>query len=111
GEDRRGITAVYCTDTRPVPVIAEMAKDADIFICEGMYGDDEKMSRAIKSKHMTFSEAAQLAKRANPRRFWLTHYSPSMPDPTFYLSEARAIFPETICGTDGMTETIKFDEE
>ncbi|MCD7747607.1 MAG: ribonuclease Z [Firmicutes bacterium] len=111
GAPRRGITAVYCTDTRPVPIIAEMANDADIFICEGMYGDDEKMSRAIKSKHMTFSEAAELAARANPRRFWLTHYSPSMPDPMHYLSEARAIYPPTVCGYDGIAETIKFDEE
>jgi len=39
GEQRKGIKVTYCTDTRPVPVIAEEAKGADLFICEGMYGD------------------------------------------------------------------------
>ena len=42
GPARRGIKLTYCTDTRPVPVIAEQAKDADLFICEGMYGEPGK---------------------------------------------------------------------
>ena len=52
----------YCTDTRPLPVIAEYAKDADLFICEGMYGEDGKEAKAREYKHMTFQEAAHLAK-------------------------------------------------
>lgn len=111
GPDRRGIKVTYCTDTRPVPVIAEQAKDADLFICEGMYGDEDKHDKAVAAKHMTFSEAATLAKAAMPRRFWLTHFSPSMPDPEAYIDEARAIFPDAVCGYDGKSETIRFDEE
>ena len=30
GADRRGLKVTYCTDTRPVPVIAQYAKDADL---------------------------------------------------------------------------------
>ncbi len=111
GPDRRGIKVTYCTDTRPAPVIAEQAKDADLFICEGMYGDEDKHAKAVTAKHMTFSEAATLAKAASPRRFWLTHFSPSMPDPESYIGEARAVFPAAVCGYDGKTETIRFDEE
>ncbi len=111
GPDRRGIKVTYCTDTRPVPVIAEQARDADLFICEGMYGDEDKHDKAVTAKHMTFSEAAALAKEAQPRRFWLTHFSPSMPDPESYIGEARAVFPDAVCGYDGKTETIRFDEE
>ncbi len=111
GPDRRGIKVTYCTDTRPVRVIAEQAADADLFICEGMYGDEDKQEKAVKAKHMTFSEAASLAKEAQPRRFWLTHYSPSMPDPESYISEARAVFPNTTLGYDGISESIRFDEE
>ncbi len=111
GPDRRGIKVTYCTDTRPVPVIAEQAKDADLFICEGMYGDEDKHDKAVSAKHMTFSEAASLAKEAAPRRFWLTHFSPSMPDPESYIDEARAVFPAAVCGFDGKTETIRFDED
>ena len=111
GPDRRGIKVTYCTDTRPVPVIAEQARDADLFICEGMYGDEDKHAKAVTAKHMTFSEAASLAKEASPRRFWLTHFSPSMPDPESYIGEARAVFPGAVCGHDGLCETIRFDEE
>ena len=41
GEARKGIKVTYCTDSRPVDVIAEMAEGADLFICEGMYGEKE----------------------------------------------------------------------
>ncbi len=111
GPARRGMKVTYCTDTRPVPVIAEMAEGSDLFICEGMYGDEEKHSKALETKHMTFSEAAQLARAAAPRRFWLTHYSPSLPNPEDYLDEARAIYPDTELGYDGKSVTLNFDED
>ena len=31
GEKRKGIKVTYVTDTRPLPIIAEQAKDADLF--------------------------------------------------------------------------------
>ena len=58
GESRRGLKITYCTDTRPVPSIAEYAKEADLFICEGMYGEDDKLDKAKEHKHMTMMEAA-----------------------------------------------------
>ena len=42
GPKRKGIKVTYCTDTRPVPAISEYAREADLFICEGMYGEKEK---------------------------------------------------------------------
>ena len=50
GPDRRGLKVTYCTDTRPVPVIAEYAAGADLFICEGMYGEKEKAAKAREYK-------------------------------------------------------------
>ena len=73
GGERRGLKVTYCTDTRPVPVIAEKAADADLFICEGMYGDHESDQKAKEKKHMTMYEACELGKKANPRKMWLTH--------------------------------------
>ena len=58
-------------------MIAEYAKDNDLFICEGMYGEKEKAAKAREYKHMTFQEAARLGREAAPREMWLTHYSPS----------------------------------
>lgn len=110
GPERRGLKVTYTTDTRPVPRISEEAADADLLICEGMYGSDDKLPRAKESGHMLFSEAALLAAKANVRRLWLTHYSPSLDDPTEYLAAATDIFPDTECGFDGKTIDLSYDE-
>ena len=111
GAERRGLKVTYCTDTRPVPVIAEMAKDADLFICEGMYGEPDKESKAREHKHMTFYEAARLAKEADCKEMWLTHYSPSLPRPEDYMDTVRKIFPRSVAGKDGKSVELRFDDE
>ena len=111
GPDRRGLKVTYCTDTRPVPVIAEYAAGADLFICEGMYGEKEKAAKAREYKHMTFYEAAALAKQANPKQMWLTHYSPSLTKPEEYMEEVRTIFPRAKAARDGWTAELEFDED
>ena len=111
GEKRRGISVVYATDTRPVPVIAEYAEGADLFICEGMYGEPNKLGKARENKHMTMYEAAELGKKAQPREMWLTHYSPSLNHPDEYIEEARKIFPKVKAARDGWTAELQFDEE
>lgn len=111
GPVRRGLKVVYCTDTRPVPVIAEYAKGADLFICEGMYGEKGKEAKAREYKHMTFYEAAGLAKTAQPREMWLTHYSPSLTRPEEYTKEVCEIFPNTKVAKDGRTVELEFDED
>ena len=74
GPPRRGLKLTYCTDTRPIPAIAEAAADSDLFICEGMYGEDEMLPKALENRHMLFSEAARLAADAGGvRELWLTH--------------------------------------
>ena len=78
GPARKGIKVTYCTDTRPTKEIAQQAAGSDLFICEGMYGEPEKAKKAVEYKHMTFTEAAALAKQAQPKEMWLTHYSPSL---------------------------------
>lgn len=111
GPERRGIRVTYCTDTRPVAVIAEFAKAADLFICEGMYGEPEKEVKAREYKHMTFYEAAKLAKDAQPRELWLTHYSPSLIRPEEYMDKVREIFPQAKAARDGWTAELGFDDE
>ncbi len=111
GESRKGIKLTYCTDTRPLPVIAEMAKNADLFICEGMYGEKDKESKAREYKHMTFYEAANLAKEAKPKEMWLTHYSPSLIRPEEFIKETREIYENIYPGKDGKSVTLKFEED
>ena len=111
GPDRRGLRVTYCTDTRPVPVIAEDAQDADLFICEGMYGEDGKEAKAREHRHMTMYEAADLARRAQPREMWLTHYSPSLTRPDEFMDKVKKIFPRAKAARDGWTKELMFEEE
>lgn len=111
GPERRGLKVVYCTDTRPVPVIAEYANDADLLICEGMYGEDGKEVKAREYKHMTMYEAAQLAQKAQPGEMWLTHYSPSLTRPEEFIDKVRKIFPRAKAARDGWSVTLTFEEK
>ena len=113
GPERRGLKITYCTDTRPLKIISDMASDADIFICEGMYGEDDKADNAVDHKHMTFTEAAKLAAAAdpNPKEMWLTHYSPSLVNPAEYVGNIRSIFPNVIATKDLRTVTLNFVDE
>ena len=111
GERRRGLKVTYSTDTRPVQAIVEAATGADLFICEGMYGEPDKEAKAREYKHMTFKEAATIAKEANPNEMWLTHYSPSLVKPQLYMDTVTKIFPNAKAGKDGMSADLKFEEE
>lgn len=110
GPERRGIRLTYSTDTRPTQSIVEHAKDADLFICEGMYGEPDKQDKAVEHKHMTFLEAAKLAKEANVKELWLTHFSPSLIYPEEFLPKTKKIFLETYAGRDGKTVVLEFDK-
>lgn len=111
GAPRKGLKVTYCTDTRPVSIIAQEAQEADLFICEGMYGEREKLEKAREHKHMTFYEAANLAREANPARMWLTHYSPSLIYPENYMPAVRKIFPGAWAARDGESLELRFEEE
>lgn len=110
GPARKGIKLTYCTDTRPTDSIRENAAGADLFICEGMYGEKDKQKKAREYKHMTFYEAAQLAKDAGVKEMWLTHYSPSLIKPEEYMDEVRAIFPASVAAKDRRTVELVFED-
>lgn len=111
GPPRRGLKVTYCTDTRPIPRIVEHAKGSDLLICEGMYGEKEKIEKAKEHKHMTMQEAAMLAKEAEVSNVWLTHFSPSLVKPQLYLEEIRKIYPNISCGKDGQSIDLCFKDE
>ncbi len=110
GEPRKGLKVTYCTDTRPTESIVRAAAGADLFICEGMYGEPEKQQKAKEYKHMTFYEAAELAKKAAVKELWLTHYSPSLTRPEEYMRDVRKIFPAAVAARDGRSADLMFEE-
>lgn len=110
GPARKGIKVTYCTDTRPVPAIEEHARGADLFICEGMYGEKEKEAKARQYKHMTFYEAARIAKTAQVKEMWLTHFSPSLVHAENYMGGVQKIFENALPGKDGKTIELDFED-
>ena len=110
GPQRKGIKLTYCTDTRPTDSIRNNAKGSDLFICEGMYGEKDKQKKAKEYKHMTFYEAASLAREADVGELWLTHYSPSLTRPEEYMDDVREIFPRAIAAKDRRTAELVFED-
>ena len=110
GPERKGIKVTYCTDSRPTDAIVNAAHASDLFICEGMYAEKEKLAKAKQYKHMTFYEAAEMAKQAEVEEMWLTHFSPSLVRAEDYMPEVRKIFANTHLGKDGKTKELVFIE-
>ncbi|MBU3181083.1 ribonuclease Z [Clostridium psychrophilum] len=110
GKKRIGIKISFITDTRPISKITTFIKESDLFICEGTYGNEDDIEKAIRNKHMTFSEAAELALKGKVQELLLTHFSPSMLNPEEYKDRAESIFKETIIGTDRFVKTISFKD-
>lgn len=111
GPRRKGLSILYSTDTRPHPAIRVHGENADLMILEGMFGEEEKLPRAIETHHMMMQEACLLAKEANAARLWLTHFSPATPHPEEFEEMIRSLNEVAVLGTDGMQETLRFTED
>ena len=110
GKERMGIKLSFITDTRPIPEIETFIKKSDLFICEGTYGDENQIEKAIKNKHMTFIEAAKLALNGEVEELLLTHFTPAMLNPQDYKEGAADIFKNTTIGSDRLVKTLSFNE-
>ncbi|MCY6370775.1 ribonuclease Z [Clostridium ganghwense] len=111
GKERKGIKVSYCTDTRPVDKLIDFIRQSDLFIGEGMYGDDDYLEKAKENYHMLFSECAYLAKEADVKELWLTHFSPSIKDPEEFLYKAEEIFPNSKIGEELMIKELNFEKD
>ncbi len=110
GPPRKGLKLVYATDTRPTDSIRENAKNADLLILEGMYGEPGKLQGLREKKHMLMQEACRIAAEAEPKELWLTHYSPAMMHPEEYREELLRIFPRTVIPRDGHSTVLVFED-
>jgi ribonuclease Z len=101
GEKRHGRKFCFATDTVTAPGLAEFARGADLFICEGMFAED-LAETALEKRHLTAVQAARIAKDAGVGRLGLIHYSPRYAerDLKTLLLEAREVFPETFLTKD-----------
>ncbi|MBA2276362.1 MAG: ribonuclease Z [Chloroflexia bacterium] len=108
GLPRQGVAFAFVTDTRPVPAHLDVANGVDLLICEGTYGPSAKIETAIRNGHMTFAEAATIARDADAGELWLTHFGTGMPRPDEFIGEATAVFPRTRIGRTGLAASLTF---
>ena len=111
GPARRGIGLGLVTDSRPTPELAALFREVALLVSEGTYGADEDQPRAVERKHMTFREAAELARAAGAGELLITHFSPSLVDPPTFADRATAVFPHTTVGYDHLTRTLAFPDD
>lgn len=102
---QEGRKIVYATDTRPAAGTVRAARGADLLIHEASYKSSEK-ALAVSRKHSTSEEAAGIARKAKVSKLTITHFSARYRDASQLLSEAKAVFKNTIAASDGYRITL-----
>ncbi len=96
---RHGDVFAYVIDTRPCKGAIDIARDATMLLCESTFLSDSA-DLAKKYRHMTATEAAQIAVQANAKQLILTHFSARYLDEEVFAEEARKIFPNSHSAKD-----------
>ena len=110
GEMRKGRKFSFVTDTKYLSTIKDEVKGSDLFICEGMF--EKGMEKdAEEKKHMTCTQAAQIAVDAEVKKMGLIHYSPRYTDYELkkLLQDAKEVFPNTFLTKDKMSLTLEYE--
>ncbi|MDP2909104.1 MAG: ribonuclease Z [Nanoarchaeota archaeon] len=95
----KGKRLVFVSDTSYCRSAVELAKDADLLICESTYlGDLEE--KAKDYLHLTAKQAAELAQEAKVCKLVLTHFSQRYKEIKDIEKEAKSVFKNSICAED-----------
>jgi ribonuclease BN (tRNA processing enzyme) len=94
-----GRTLVYSSDTAESDALVELAKGADVFLCEASFLDSQDN---VPDLHLTGREAGEHATRAGVRRLLLTHLVAAWGDEAQTLAEAQ-------CAYAGPVEVVHCD--
>ncbi len=92
----------YISDTAYLEKIVPMIAGVDCLYHEATFLNDDT-ARCQATLHSTAAQAATIARMAHVGRLVIGHYSARHRDIAPFLDEARAIFPNTIGATDGLT--------
>ena len=105
GEDREIVKLAYATDTGYFAKLINMCKGATTAILDASYSDESQIAKSNDNAaniHMTFEQAATVAREADVQHLVLTHFSPILTDPNKSISKATNIFERTTCAFVGM---------
>ena len=96
----------YVSDTQYDESIVPLIRDTDLLYHEATFGK-EMEENAKKTMHTTAEGAAMIARKANAGRLVIGHYSSRYADIAPLLKEAKAVFPDTLAGTEGITYEVE----
>lgn len=99
GPARKARIVTVSGDTQPCADLVDAARDADLFICEASFLQEEE-ERAREVQHMCAAEVAQAATEAGVKRVVLTHITPRYKDAEPILLEAQAGFTNCVLAED-----------
>jgi ribonuclease BN (tRNA processing enzyme) len=86
--EAEGRVLAYTGDTGPSATLTDLARDADVVLCEASWEDFDD---APPDVHLSGTQAGEAATEAAARRLLLTHLQP-WSDQSKVLAEARAVF-------------------
>lgn len=98
-EPIKGRKIVYSGDTQPCEAVIQLAADADILIHDGTFSQED-IDAEDRILHSSAYEAAEVAKKANVKKLYLTHISQRYPDTKKLEEEAKKVFPESYIAED-----------
>jgi len=99
GPPRRGRKIVISGDTKPCVSMVKFSKDADVLIHDSTF-DSKLEDIADEYGHATAFQSAEIAKKANVGKLFLTHISPRYLDYHILENDARKIFKNSFVPKD-----------
>ncbi len=107
---RPGRKIVYTGDTRPMESMVDFASGADVFIHDTST-DSSYEPKVNEFGHCSSRQAAEIARKASVKSFFLFHYSPRIDDPEVLLKEAKEIFPDSRLSRELMEVEVRASRE
>ena len=97
---KKGQSFSFVMDTRLCDSAYELAQNTDILVAESTFLQ-EHQQEATDHGHMTASDAATLARKANVKLLVLTHFSQRYGEEADFVGEARKTFDHAVAMKDG----------
>ncbi len=109
-EAKKGRKIVYTGDTKYCENVVKFSQDADVLISDSTFAGDF-VEKAGDYKHTTSSQAAEIAKKANVKKLFLTHISRRYQNEDLgtekLLDDARKVFKNSVLAHDFLEVRVK----
>jgi len=103
--EQKSVSFIF--DTKICEACYTLAENSNYLVCEAVYAKDLE-HKAEEYCHMTSNQAAQVASASGVQKLILTHFSQRYKTIEQLESDAKDVFPNTICAYDLMKVKLNF---